>query len=142
MYTEVVENNFLYQHQVHDNNNRRHAPISIERTWDTKYWPGRYLSWYLSVSDVIVNCARAYFQDISNALPQLGFRRIFSKELLENTIGRYWNGWGSGVGLRSRIELHEIITKLPFTRKWISNTRRWHKVKGQYHQSRCHKCSK
>ena len=37
MYTEVVANHFLYQHQVDDNNNRRHVPISIERTWATKY---------------------------------------------------------------------------------------------------------
>ena len=38
IYTEVVANMFLYQHQVDDNNNRRHAPISIEKTWATKYW--------------------------------------------------------------------------------------------------------
>ena len=37
MYTEVVANHFLYQHQVYDNSNRRHAPISVERTWATKY---------------------------------------------------------------------------------------------------------
>ena len=49
---------------------------------------------------------------------------------------------GSGLGLRSRVELHELITKPPFTGKWISNTICWHKVKGQYQQSRCTKCSK
>ena len=27
---------FLYRHQVDDHKNRRHAPISIERTWATK----------------------------------------------------------------------------------------------------------
>ena len=31
MYTEVVANIFLYRDQVDDNNNRRHAPISIEK---------------------------------------------------------------------------------------------------------------
>ena len=41
MHMEVVANNLLYQHQVDDNNNRRHAPISIKKTWDTKYWPDR-----------------------------------------------------------------------------------------------------
>ena len=59
-----------------------------------------------------------------------------------NTIGRYGNMGGSGVGLRSRMELHELINKPPFTRKWISTTHQWRKVKSQYQQSRCTKCSK
>ena len=37
MYTELVASIFLYRHQVDDNKNRRHAPISIEITWATKY---------------------------------------------------------------------------------------------------------
>ena len=28
---------FRYRHQVDDHNNIRHAPISIERTWATKF---------------------------------------------------------------------------------------------------------
>ena len=37
MYTDVFANHFLYQYKVDDNNNRRHAPISIEKPWATKY---------------------------------------------------------------------------------------------------------
>ena len=37
MYTEVVENIFLYRHKVDDNNNTRHVTISIEKTWANKY---------------------------------------------------------------------------------------------------------
>ena len=59
MYTEVVANHFLYRHQVDDNNNRRHAPTSIERTWATKYWPDRCFAWYLAVSEVNATYARA-----------------------------------------------------------------------------------
>ena len=55
MYTEVVANYFLYQHQIDDNNNRGHAPISIEKTWATKYWPDRCFAWYLAVSEVNEN---------------------------------------------------------------------------------------
>ena len=50
MYTEMVANHFLYQHKVDDNKNRRHAPISIEKTWYTKYWPDICFAWYLAVS--------------------------------------------------------------------------------------------
>ena len=100
MYTEVVANNFLYQHQVDDNNNRRHAHISIENTWATKYSPDRCFTWYLAVSEVNANYDRAYFQDSSDALPQLEFRRRFTKELLENTIGRKTGTGGVRCGFK------------------------------------------
>ena len=94
MYTEVVANHFLYQHQVDDNNKRMYAPISIEKTWATKYWPDRSFAWYLDVSEVNANYAQAYFQDSSNALPQFEFRRRLEKEILKNIIGRYGNAGG------------------------------------------------
>ena len=60
MYMEVVANIFLCQHQVEDKNNRRHAPISIEKNWATKYWPNRCFAWYLAISEVNANHAQAY----------------------------------------------------------------------------------
>ena len=71
MYTEVVANIFLYRHQFDDKNNRKHAPIYIEKTWATKYWPDRCFAWYLAVSEVNANYAQEYFQDSSDALPQI-----------------------------------------------------------------------
>ena len=50
MYIDVVVNHFMNRHQVGDNNRRRHAPIFIERTCATKYWPGSCFDCYLSVS--------------------------------------------------------------------------------------------
>ena len=50
MYMEVVSNHFLYQNKFDGNNNRKHAPISIDKTWVTKYWPDRCFDWYLAVS--------------------------------------------------------------------------------------------
>ena len=43
-----------------------------------------------------VKYTREYFQDSSDSLPQLGFKRIFAKEILENAIGRYGNGERGG----------------------------------------------
>ena len=88
------------------------------------------------------NYDQAYFQENSNSLPQIEFRRRLEKKILENTIDRYGNEEGSGAGLRSRMEMHKLITKPPFTGKWIPNTRRWHKVTGKYQQFRCNKLSK
>ena len=72
----------------------RHAAISIEKTWATKYCPDHCFDCYLVVSEVNANYDQAYFQYSSNALPELEFRRRLSKEILENTIGRYGNGGG------------------------------------------------
>ena len=100
MYKEVVANHFLYWYKVDENKNRRHAPISIEITWATKYWPDCCFACYLAVSEVNANYSRAYFQDSSNALPQLEFRIRLAKELLENTIGRYGNKGGVRYGFK------------------------------------------
>ena len=67
------------------------------KNWANKSWPGRCFAWYIDVSEVNANYTRAYFQDSSDALPHLEFRRRLEKELLENTIGRYGNGGGGQV---------------------------------------------
>ena len=46
------------------------------------------------------NYARAYFQENSNDLPQLEFRRRLAKEILENTIGIYGNEGGVRWGFK------------------------------------------
>ena len=40
-YRQIFRIHFKYRHQVYDNNNGRHAPIYLERTWATKFCPGR-----------------------------------------------------------------------------------------------------
>ena len=48
-----------------------------------------------------MNYAQAYFQDSNDDLPQLDFRRILEKEILGNTIGRYWNMEGVRCGFKA-----------------------------------------
>ena len=38
-YQQPFQLHFKYQHQVDDYNNKRHAPIFLERTWATKFYP-------------------------------------------------------------------------------------------------------
>ena len=140
-YTEVFANIFLYWHQVDNNNNRRHAPISIEKTWATKYLPDSCFACYLSVSEVNAKYTRVYFQD-SMPYPRLNSGEYWKTSSWNTPLVYTGTEGGSGVGLRSRIDPHKLITKPPFTGKWVSNTRQWHKVKGKYQQSRCTKFSK
>ena len=36
---------FSYHYQLNDHNNRRHSTISLDRKWDTKFWPDRNFAW-------------------------------------------------------------------------------------------------
>ena len=51
-YRDVFGNHFNYRHQVDDINNRRHSPISVERTWATKYWPDLCHAYFFALIEV------------------------------------------------------------------------------------------
>ena len=57
-YHEVFGNHLNYRHQVEDNNNRRHSPISVERTWATNYWPDRCHAYFLVFPEFNTNYLR------------------------------------------------------------------------------------
>ena len=78
---------FCYHHHVDDHKNIRHAPISIERTWATKFWPARNFSWYLAVTKVNTALADGHFCKGGQLIPTLQFRRKLTHEMMENTIG-------------------------------------------------------
>ena len=62
---------FRYRHQVYNHNNRRHAPISIERTWETKFWPDRNFAWYLDVIEVNTALACGHFCKGGKLIPTI-----------------------------------------------------------------------
>ena len=70
-----------------DHNNRRHAFIFLERTWETNFWPDRNFDWYLEESEVNADLAMGHFQNGGVLKTNLDFRRVLAKECLENTIG-------------------------------------------------------
>ena len=53
---------FRYNNQVDDHNNRRHAPISLDITWETKFWPDYNFDWYLEVSEVNTSLVPGHFK--------------------------------------------------------------------------------
>ena len=69
---------FRYRNQVDDHNNWRHAPIFLERTWATKFWP---------VSEDNAALASGHFQYNRVMQPSLDFWRALELYCLENTIG-------------------------------------------------------
>ena len=57
-YCEVFGNHFNYRNQVDNNNNQRHFPISVERTWAKNYWPDRCHAHFLALTEVNENYLR------------------------------------------------------------------------------------
>ena len=78
---------FRYRYQVYDQNNRRHAPISIQRTWETRFWPDRNFAWYLAVTEVNTALAHMHFRKGQKLITNLQFRRKIAPEMMENSIG-------------------------------------------------------
>ena len=83
-YPEVVSNHFKFRHSVDDHNAKRHSPICLEYTWATKYWPHRPFSFLLAISEVNTNLAEAHFVRHAEARPQLQFRKLLAKDLIDN----------------------------------------------------------
>ena len=73
---------FRYHHHVDDHNNRRHAPISIERTWATKFCTDRNFAWYLAVTEVNRALADGHFRKGRKLIPTLQLRRKLSHEMM------------------------------------------------------------
>ena len=72
-YQQPFRLHFKYQHQVDDHNNKRHAPIFLERTWATKFYPDHNFSWYLAVSEVNTDLASGQFQNGGVVQPSVKF---------------------------------------------------------------------
>jgi hypothetical protein len=130
---------FKYRHQVDDHNNRRHAPISLERTWATKFWADRNFAWYLAVSFVNVNLAHGHFQNNGEVVPTLLFRREFARECLENTIGQDETDVGRPVrGCNVPIAFPcELVTIAHFCGMWDAGRKKFKKSKQKYQKQRC-----
>ena len=78
---------FRYHHQVDDHNNRIHAPISLKRTWSTKFWPDRNFAWYLAVTEVNTALADGHFHKGGQLIPNLQFHRKLAHDMTKNIIG-------------------------------------------------------
>ena len=68
--------------KIDDHNNRRHAPISIDRTWATKFWPDRNFAWYLAVTEVNTALVDGHFFKGGKLIPTLQFRRKLAHEIM------------------------------------------------------------
>ena len=85
-YCGVFGNHFNYRHQVDDNSNRCHYPISVEKNQAKKYWPDRCHAYFLVLIEVNANYLRGYLVDGVDVEPQLDFRRQLGCEMVENTL--------------------------------------------------------
>ena len=92
------------KHWVDDVNKRRHAPISLESDWKTKWWANRQFTFLLSVAEVNAGMARARAKK-APAEPMLDFRRRLATMMSEN-----------------RLNAHGVASNSPILPRRVSNT--------------------
>ena len=85
-YPETIRKHFDGRHSVGDHNNCHHAPISLEQTWATKWWPPRVMAFILSITEVNVNLAHAYFCKNKDTLSSLEFTKKMAYTMLMNNL--------------------------------------------------------
>lgn len=116
-YPELFYNHYHYRHAVDDHNNRRHAPVSIEKTWTTNWWPHRVFAFIL-LAITEVNVMKAWVNILGNPDNQtLHFRKILAEQLVNNPYlaeesaedARQLRRSARGIG-------HNLITLPPFSR--------------------------
>ena len=83
-YPKVLSNHFKFRHAVDDHNAKRHAPISLEYVCTTKYWLHCPFSFLLAINEVNTNLAEAFFARNSTPRPQLEFRKLLTRDLINN----------------------------------------------------------
>ena len=64
---------------MYDHNNSRYSQFVLERTWSTKFWPGRKFAWFLAVTEANTSLADGYFWRGGNVVPTFQFRSYISK---------------------------------------------------------------
>ena len=86
-YKQLFGMHYKSRHQVDENNNRRHPPISFESTWASKFWEDRNCAWYLATSEVKSNLAWGHLRQDVKVDATLDFRRKLDHECLVNSMG-------------------------------------------------------
>lgn len=118
-YPEVVHNHYKYRDAVDSHNARRQSPIAIEETWQTSRWANRVFAFLLAISEVNANLGESYFGTRETTRPQLEFRRLLARDLIENPY-QNMNGSPSSERRSKRIRDahgHELV-KVPRGKKF------------------------
>ena len=133
-YPEIVRNHYLYRHAVDDHNGKRHAPISVEETWGTKWWPNRVFAFLLAVTEVNMNLAERHFFG-GEEQPMLEFRKQLAKAMMKND----YVGPKATARRSRRLGKHILLSLAKFEK-----FHKGRKVRSQseYPQATCSECKK
>ena len=80
----MVHNHYQNRDAIDSHNARRQAPIALEETWATSRWANRVFAYLLATTEVNTNLGQAAFGANETARPQLEFRRLLVRDLINN----------------------------------------------------------
>jgi hypothetical protein len=139
-YPEVHSNHFKFRHAVDDHNSKRHAPISLEETWATKYWPNRVFAFILGVTEVNALLGAIHYKIISDAdkISQLQFRKELARQLIINPYHTTTPEGELRRSPRNSVEPSHSFETLPRAKKFKGAL--IVDAKSDYPQRGCHDC--
>ena len=83
-----------YRHQLDYHKNRRHAPISLQGTWESKFCPDHNFPWYIAMSEGNTALESGNFQNYGAVQPIIDFFKslinILPLEYNRVGIGGQW----------------------------------------------------
>jgi hypothetical protein len=137
-YPEVVHNHYQRRDAIDSHNARQQAPIALEETWFTTRWANRVFAYLMATSEVNTNLAETEFGHSKMRRPQLEFRRLLAKDLIENAYHQEASKPPSSRSSKRKRDLHghELI-KLPQYRKFRKNQIVKSKSKYPYNYCEC-----
>ena len=114
---------FCYHHQIYDQKNCPHSPISLDRTQATKFWTNLNSACYLAVIEVNIELASEHFQNGGNIVPTLSFRRQLAINCIEYITGTEPGDIGRPMWDFIRPKIVEYnVEKVPnYLRKWLAS---------------------
>lgn len=92
---EPFELYYKYRGAVDNHNGRRHAPISLEKTWATKQWEHRAFAFVLSICEINTYLVAMNNFDVDKGTEVLQLRKKLAQALIGNTLD-------VAVGIRKR----------------------------------------
>ena len=135
-YAEPFSRHNRGKHWVDDVNQRRHAPISLESAWGTKWWANRQFTFLLSVAEE----ARAT-KELADSV--LGFWKRLAKLMLENKLNEHGVAPNSPIRPRRVSNTPHVLQKREkFQGKYDPERRQFKLVKLVYLARPCRDCRK
>ena len=81
---EIIHNRYQHRFSADSYNTSIQAPIALEETWSIRRWENRAFAIMFDLLEVIAKLGENYLGGLYSIRPMLEFRRLISRDLINN----------------------------------------------------------